>query len=101
MKSLTLRTRVAADGTVDLRLPCDWPLGNTEVLVVVQPVEATAPITAEAAPAVRSAQGDLPRRISLAEASQMAHRILLDAEQARLRFAVEEADKGIDWERLP
>jgi len=82
-------------------LPCDWPPGSTEVLVVVQSVDATGRTAAEAAPSVRSAERDLPRRISLAEAGQMAHRILLDAEQARIRFAVEEAGKGIDWEQLP
>ena len=101
MKSLTLRTRVAADGTVDLHLPCDWPPGNTEVLIVVQPVEATSR-TAAVGRRVRS----LGRRGSAT--AYLAgggwgdgDRILLDAEQARMRFAVEEANKGIDWERLP
>lgn len=37
MKALSLRTTIAADGTIDLRLPSDLPPGEAEVVIVVQP----------------------------------------------------------------
>lgn len=43
MKALTLRTRIATDGTIDLHVPSDLPPGDAEVVVVVQPVAAAAP----------------------------------------------------------
>jgi len=101
MRTLTLRTRVSTDGTIDLHLPCDLPPGDTEVLVVVQPVNAAGRTAAGASSLSTSLEASQPLRISLAEAGVMARRILLEAEQARLRFAEEEAQKGIHWERLP
>jgi len=38
MKTLTLRTTIAPDGTIDLRIPSDLPPGDAEVVVVVQPL---------------------------------------------------------------
>lgn len=113
MKPLTLRAKVAADGTIDLHVPCNLPPGETEVLVTVQPVQApsradqgghqdrVSGVDAGASENADASQEHLSRRISLAKAGEIAHRILLDAEDARLRFAEEEARKGIDWERLP
>lgn len=43
MKSMTLRTKIAADGTIDLHVSSDLPPGDAEVVVVVQPVTVTTP----------------------------------------------------------
>ncbi|HEY3965832.1 MAG TPA: hypothetical protein VGM05_14835 [Planctomycetaceae bacterium] len=37
MKTLTMRTTIAADGTIDLHIPCDLPPGDAEVVIIVQP----------------------------------------------------------------
>jgi hypothetical protein len=44
MKALTLRTTIAADGSIDLHIASDLPPGEAEVVVVVQPTASTAPI---------------------------------------------------------
>jgi hypothetical protein len=44
MKALTLRTVIAADGSIDLHIASDLPAGEAEVVVVVQPTAAAAPI---------------------------------------------------------
>jgi hypothetical protein len=38
MKALTLQAKIAADGCLDLRVPCNLPPGDAEVVVVVQPL---------------------------------------------------------------
>jgi hypothetical protein len=43
MKTLTLRTTIAHDGTIDLRIPSDLPPGEAEVVVVVQPLSNARP----------------------------------------------------------
>jgi hypothetical protein len=43
MKTLTLRTTIAPDGTIDLRIPSDLPPGDAEVVVVVQPLANSRP----------------------------------------------------------
>lgn len=55
MKALSLRTTIAADGTIDLRLPSDLPPGEAEVVLVVQPTTPPAPTCAE--PPYRSDYG--------------------------------------------
>jgi hypothetical protein len=44
MKALSLRTTIASDGTIDLHIPSDLPPGEAEVILVVQPALAAAPI---------------------------------------------------------
>ncbi len=43
MKAIAVRTTIAPDGTIDLRVPSDLPPGEAEVVIVVQPVVSAAP----------------------------------------------------------
>ena len=43
MKAIAVRTTIALDGTIDLRVPSDLPPGEAEVVIVVQPVVSAAP----------------------------------------------------------
>ena len=52
MKTLTLHTKITADGCIDLHIPCDLPPGDAEVVVVVQPA-----VTAHAGPPYPSDHG--------------------------------------------
>jgi hypothetical protein len=38
MKTLTVRTTIAPDGTIDLHVPTDLPPGEADLVIVVQPV---------------------------------------------------------------
>ena len=43
MKTLNLRTTIGEDGTIDLHIHSDLPLGEAEVVVVVRPVASAFP----------------------------------------------------------
>ncbi len=43
MKAIAVRTTIAPDGTIDLRVPRDLPPGEAEVVIDVQPVVSAAP----------------------------------------------------------
>lgn len=43
MKTLTIRTNIAADGTIDLHFPSYLPPDEADVVVVVQPVTVSTP----------------------------------------------------------
>lgn len=55
MKTLSLRTTIAADGTINLHLPSGLPPGEAEVVIVVQP--ATAAVLTRAEPPYPSDYG--------------------------------------------
>ncbi len=44
MKTISLRTTIAPDGTIDLHVQSDLPPGEAEMVLVVQPTAATAPV---------------------------------------------------------
>ena len=43
MKTISLRTAIAPDGTTDLHVRSDLPPGEAKMVLVVQPAAATAP----------------------------------------------------------
>ncbi|HET6882416.1 MAG TPA: hypothetical protein VFI31_19780 [Pirellulales bacterium] len=55
MKTISLRTTISADGTIDLRVPCDVPPGEAEVVIVVQPAAPVA--SSRGGPPYRSDHG--------------------------------------------
>jgi hypothetical protein len=44
MKTLTVRTTIASDGTIDLHIPSDLPPGEAEVVLVIQHSASPTPI---------------------------------------------------------
>jgi hypothetical protein len=101
MKALTLRTKIATDGTMDLHVPSDLPPGDAEVVVVVQPRGADGPQqppTSLSDCGVPTRDAKIGKPISRAEALQIARQVLENAERERLEFAEWEAQRGLGWE---
>jgi hypothetical protein len=101
MKTLTLRTRIGTDGTMDLHVPSDLPPGDAEVVVVVEPVGTRRPQPGPSFPSDRGVptrDATIGRPISRAEALRISSQVLELAERERMEFAEWDAQPGIQWE---
>lgn len=101
MKTLTLRTKIGTDGTMDLHVPSDLPPGDAEVVVVVGPVVTGRSHHSPTFPSdhgLPSRDAVIGRPISRAEALEISREVLERAERERIEFAEWEAQRGIQWE---
>ena len=101
MKTLTLRTRISTDGTMNLHVPSGLPPGDAEVVVVVEPVVTGRSQHNPTFPSDRSVptrDAAIGRPISRAEALEISRQVLENAERERMEFAEWEAQRGIHGE---